>query len=279
MENKGIAVLGPAGTFCDQALAQYREKSGCKEDALYCTSIEGVFHAVAEGCPRAVVPIENTLDGYVQVSLDGLLESQAQITGELYVPVQFALVGNVDQADQIRRLYVQFKAKGQCQKWIERYLSNVPLMLTESNMESYEMAERGYEGEAAIIPQHMCTKSQCRYKVDNVTDAKNNETRFFVLETQASRQPLPMAGKRKMALYVLGAQDKPGTLFHILEAFAYNNINLAAIMSRPTKKGMGTYNFYLEVSVEPDQLPVLEHTMEKLKREYELKILGEYQAI
>ena len=92
-ERENIAVLGPAGTFCDQALAQYRAKTGCKDQALYCASIEGVFHAVAEGCQRAVVPIENTLDGYVQVSLDGLLETKARITGELYVPVQFALVG------------------------------------------------------------------------------------------------------------------------------------------------------------------------------------------
>ena len=97
-ERENIAVLGPAGTFCDQALAQYRAKTGCKDQALYCASIEGVFHAVAEGCQRAVVPIENTLDGYVQVSLDGLLETKARITGELYVPVQFALVGNVDSA-------------------------------------------------------------------------------------------------------------------------------------------------------------------------------------
>ena len=86
MKEQGtIAVLGPAGTFCDQALAQYRAKTGCADQALYCASIEGVFHAVAEGCPRAIVPIENTLDGYVQVSLDGLLETRACITGELYV--------------------------------------------------------------------------------------------------------------------------------------------------------------------------------------------------
>ena len=65
-------------------------RQAAKTKRCYCASIEGVFHAVAEGCQRAVVPIENTLDGYVQVSLDGLLEAKARITGELYVPVQFA---------------------------------------------------------------------------------------------------------------------------------------------------------------------------------------------
>ena len=84
--------------------------------------------------------MEDVYKRQVQVSLDGLLETKARITGELYVPVQFALVGNVDSAKDIRRLYVQFKAKGQCQKAIES-LGDVPLMLTESNRESYQRAE------------------------------------------------------------------------------------------------------------------------------------------
>ena len=277
-ERENIAVLGPAGTFCDQALAQYRAKTGCKDQALYCASIEGVFHAVAEGCQRAVVPIENTLDGYVQVSLDGLLETKARITGELYVPVQFALVGNVDSAKDIRRLYVQFKAKGQCQKAIES-LGDVQLMITESNMESYQRAEEGREGEAAIIPQHMYEASRCRFKQPNVTDAQSNDTRFFVLEAQPGALQAGTAQKRKMALYVLDAADKPGTLFEILRQFAIHQINLAALMSRPTKKGMGTYNFYLEVSVDKAQLPVLQTTIRALKRDFTLKVLGEYAAL
>ena len=79
----------------------------------------------------------------------GCWKQRPRITGELYAPVQFARVGNVDSAKDIRRLYVQFKAKGQCQKAIES-LGDVPLMLTESNMESYRRAEEGHEGEAAI---------------------------------------------------------------------------------------------------------------------------------
>lgn len=279
MKEQGtIAVLGPAGTFCDQALAQYRAKTGCADQALYCASIEGVFHAVAEGCPRAIVPIENTLDGYVQVSLDGLLETRACITGELYVPVQFALVGHVDGPEDIQRLYVQFKAKGQCQKAIEA-LGDVPLMLTESNMESYQKAERGCEGEAAIVPQHMCAKSACRYKRKNVTDAANNDTRFFVLEAAPAGQKPGTGEKRKMALYVLEAADKPGTLFDILRQFAEHQINLAALMSRPTKKGMGAYNFYLEVSIDQAQRSVLQSTIHALMRTYTIKVLGEYTAL
>jgi len=82
-----------------------------------------------------------------------------------------------------------------------------------------------------------------------------------------------------MALYVLDAADKPGTLFEILRQFAIHQINLAALMSRPTKKGMGTYNFYLEVSVDKAQLPVLQTTIRALKRDFTLKVLGEYAAL
>ena len=155
----------------------------------------------------------------------------------------------------------------------------VPLVLTESNMESFHKAEEGIAGEAAIVPQHMCAKSRCAWKLENVTDAKNNFTRFFMLDDRPAHEQDLTHGESKMALYVVDAADKPGTLFEILKAFAENNINLAALMSRPTKKDMGTYNFYLELELESRQREVLARTIETLKKQFTIKVLGAYTQI
>lgn len=273
-----VAVLGPKGTFCDRALWQAQEKTGQAVKALYCPSIEAVFDAVGRDCDSGIVPVENTLDGYVQATLDKLLETKASIVGEVYVPVQFSLVGNVKKKEEIKRLYVQFKTKGQCTKLLAE-LPGVPLVLTESNMESFHKAEEGIAGEAAIVPQHMCAKSRCPWKLENVTDAKNNFTRFFMLDDRPAHEQDLTHGESKMALYVVDAADKPGTLFEILKAFTENNINLAALMSRPTKKDMGTYNFYLELELESRQREVLARTIETLKKQFTIKVLGAYTQI
>lgn len=273
-----MAVLGPKGTFSDTALWKVQEKTGQPIKALYCPSIEAVFDEVGRTCDCGIVPVENTLDGYVQGTLDKLLETKARIVGEVYVPVQFALVGNVQSKEEIQRIYVQFKAKGQCLQLLST-MPEVPLVLTESNMESYDMAERGISGQAAIVPQHMCRKSACAWKLENVTDAKNNFTRFFVLDDRPAHVQDLTHGQSKLALYVINAADKPGTLFEILKAFAENHINLAAIMSRPTKKGIGTYNFYLEVSVESGQRDLLNRTIEELSAQFTIKVLGAFTQI
>lgn len=272
---ESIAVLGPKGTFCDQAMAEYQKISGQALKAVYCPSIDEIFRAVGRACHCGIAPVENTLDGYVQETLDRLLETDAHIVGEVQVPVQFSLVGNVEQLHDIRRLYVQFKAKQQCSRLLAE-LPDAGLVLTESNMESYRQAERGVRGEAAIVPQHMCQESGCAFKQESVTDAANNFTRFFVLDDR----PVPCRDlahtKSRTALYVIDAADRPGTLYEILKQFAQNDINLAALMSRPTKKGMGTYNFYLEVSCEGAQYAVLQQVLAALRTTVSLKVLGAY---
>lgn len=270
-----MAVLGPKGTFCDQAMAQYQKKTGRALEAVYCPSIDEVFRTTGRACPCGIAPVENTLDGYVQETLDGLLDTSAHIVDEVQVPVQFSLVGNVKAPGDIRRLYVQFKAKGQC----SRVLAGLPdaaLVLTESNMESYRQAQRGVPGEAAIVPQHMCRESACAYKQENVTDAANNFTRFFVLDDRPAPPKELARTKSRTALYVIDAADRPGTLYEILKRFAQNGINLAALMSRPTRKGMGTYNFYLEVSCEGAQYAVLQSVLNELRKSVCLKVLGAY---
>lgn len=301
-----IAVLGPEGTFSDKAFAEYNkrfmehhgktdamavEKTGL--EAVYCATIDDVFARVCaqadestQSCELGIVPIENTLDGYVMRTLDLLLEKNVHIIDEEQVPVQFSMVANVDKPEDIDTLYVQFKANGQCRQFINS-MRNVKIVTTESNMESYYNIGETY-GAAAIVPQHIA-ETEKRFVIDNVTDAGSNFTRFVIFgkdcikeDIFGCRQPeelvysMEKMEKVRIPVYIMPAVDRPGILYAILRSFYENQINLISIMSRPTKQEMGTYNFYIEIDGLRKKLDVILDTLNQIRVYNDIKILGIY---
>lgn len=299
-----IAVLGPKGTFSDKAYLEYNKfiKAGGSKgyEPVYCQTIDDVFKAVCsddsldvtDECEFGIVPIENTLDGYVQRTLDLLLEKNVRIIDENIVPVQFSVIGNVSSVEDITKLYVQFKANGQCRQFINS-LSGVTISATDSNMESYYKIE-GEIGAAAIVPKHIADDENDRFVIENVTDADKNHTRFVIFKKGALKENEMLTGKLDIAgecdcasdvtqsnraripVYIMPDADRPGILFEILQSFYENQINLISIMSRPTKHKMGTYNFYIEIDGEISRLPVIMDTLQKVSTYNKIKILGIY---
>lgn len=310
-----IAVLGPEGTFSDKAYLEYsqsyrRNHTVSDLTPVYCATIDDVFRAVCVKpgqsetepvCEIGIAPIENTLDGYVQRTLDLLLEEDICILDETMVPVQFSFVGNVTDLSEVRKLYVQFKTNGQCRQFISS-LKNVEIITTESNMTSYYMLADEI-GAAAIVPRHIADTETKRFVIKNVTDAAKNETRFVIfnheningeqcnvkeglnsiLQQQYARkfpnteQAQQFAQlKIRMPIYIMPAVDRPGILFDILRRFYDNRINLISIMSRPTKQGMGTYNFYIEVDAFYEQLDIILDTLRQIQVYNDVKVLGVY---
>lgn len=318
-----IAVLGPKGTFSDRAYVQYKEyyetqvAPGETLTPVYYATIDEVFEHVcpAEGneidevCELGIVPIENTLDGYVLRTLDLLHEKDTWILDENMVEVQFSLVGNVNSLDDIRRLYVQFKTNGQCRRFINS-LNNAQIITTESNMDSYyKIADN--EGEAAIVPLHIARSDKAgtivpfeneaindvnkreHFIVDHVTDAEVNFTRFVVFKReQMSTLTVEHAKKRakkaaaiaeadkdlkiRIPVYIMPKTDRPGILYEILKEFYENEVNLISIMSRPTKQEMGTYNFYIEIDGLYERIDTILNTVENIRKHNGIKILGIY---
>lgn len=280
-----IAVLGPEGTFSDKAYLEYAEvmsTDGVTLEPTYYPTIDEVFSAVCPGeCDLGIVPVENTLDGYVQRTLDLLLEKDVHIIDENQVKVQFSLVGNVTNLEEINKLYVQFKSNGQCRQFINS-LENIKIVTTESNMESYYNLG-SEQGAAAIVPKHIAKKEQDRFVVDNVTDADNNHTRFLVItkgyaddkRVEAVRTT-NLDKKVRIPVYIMPATERPGILFEILKSFSEKQINLISIMSRPTKHELGTYNFYIEIDGYHSQLDDIIDTLQNMKEFNNIKILGIY---
>jgi prephenate dehydratase len=283
-----IAVLGPEGTFCDSACRKYRKSSGLDLNPVYCSSIDEIFDSVNRGdCEWGIAPIENTLDGYLQRTLDLLLENDLRIVAENIVFVQFSLVANVKDVEDIKKLYVQFKANGQCRGFINS-LNGVQIISTESNMESYyKIGDE--EGAAAIVPHHIADEEKSdRLIIDNVTDAKKNHTRFVVFckgsmreyisneVEKLSRPDESDSDKIRVPAYIIPKDDHPGILFEILRSFYEKSINLISIMSRPTKQEMGTYNFYVEIEGEPSQSEMILETLSDISKQNGIKLLGIY---
>lgn len=263
-----IHALGPVGTFSYIA-AQYYQKLG-DEIICYPTIDEAVKHLDSEE-DIVVVPIENTLDGYVQRTLDLVFEQDVYINEELRLPVSFDLIGNCDSIDDIKKIYVQFKANGQCRNLLGK-LKNAQIITTESNVESYNKVLEGEEGAAAIIPSHLQGNNFRLHEI-GVTDYKENFTRFAVLKKKFKKTFEPKRTVR-VCLFIVPTYDHAGLLYGILKKFYYGNINLSAIMSRPKRTEFGKYNFYIEFIIPTEQYDTVYKFLNDQEEDYEIKFIG-----
>ena len=270
-----IAVLGPSGTFSDAAAEVYIKEKGYRKKDFFDT-IDDVFYSIGSTHNLGIVPIENTLAGFVQRTLDLLLDRDVYIVGQLSIPVQFSLITNVEKLEDIKKLYVQFKSKEQCMKIIKK-MTNAGIIITESNIESLNKFNEGEKGAAAIIPKYIYDSSKHKFGIRNVTDSENNRTRFVILSSDKKDIKLNSDKDINVSIYVTNAENEPGVLYDLLKEFAINNINLVSIMSRPTKEALGKYNFFIEISGKVEDKEKILNTLKLIRKKHVIKILGFYQ--
>lgn len=236
-----IATLGPAGTFSAVAADKFRQEHDIAAEVVYFPHLQRVLRAAEDDCAYAVVPIENVSEGFVPVVLDYLVKTDLHIVSELFLPIAFAAVGNLDPAEKITRLYVQFVARGQCREFIES-LGDIELIATESNTESLALARDQRHGVAAIVPEHLVEQESFSWHKSAVQDFAYNETRFLLLSREHA-----LAQGNKTSLLVINQDDRPGLLERVLHCFSSRRLNLSSIVSRPTGQGFGNYHFFIDV--------------------------------
>lgn len=272
-----IAVLGPTGTFTEKAAKKYLESQSLEGDLNYYTTLRKTFDAIGEECEFGVIPIENTLDGFVQIILDFLTHSNLHIIHELVLPIGFAFVANCENLSQVKRIYTQFKTQNQCYEFLDK-LEEVGVVTTSSNSESFEMVSRGLENEGAIIPMHMLEDSKSfSLIVENVADSLDNETRFIVLSKVPNKENVVKPWKTLLVIH--DDSDRPGLLVDILNIFSQEGINLKSIFSRPTKKGLGNYNFFIDVEGCYQKDDHVKRAIEIVTQKYDIHILGSYYRV
>jgi len=268
------AFLGPAGTFSEEALYSL----GVEELVpVECTSISEVFEAVERGRADAgVVPIENSIEGSVPATLDALaFDTQLEIQSELVLDIHFCLVvAPGTTLAEVKSVVAHPQASGQCRRWLERNLPGRPVVAANSNAEAVQTAI-STPGVAALGPAVAAKLYDGEIIESGVEDYAGNQTRFVVI----GRGLRERTGRDKTSLALFMKQDRPGTLLMILSEFAYGDMNLTKIQSRPTKRQLGDYMFFVDLEGHVDDGNVktaLDCLRLKLR---EVKVLGSYPRV
>lgn len=272
-----IAYLGPQGTYAEAAALIYANllrQTGQEAVLCPCPSIaltlEAVMHAQTQ-C--AVVPVENSIEGSVTVTLDSLWQLDVlRIQHALVMPISHALISKAKKLEHIREVHAHPQALAQCQKWLARHLPTAQLISANSNAEALkDMGENATI--AAIASQRAAQLYNLPVLEHPINDYPENCTRFLVL----SQQPSPGGSHTSIAFSV--SANQPGMLVKPLQIFANQGINLSRIESRPTKRSLGDYLFFVDLEADARQ-PSTQAVFQELAEYTEtLKIFGSYDIL
>ncbi len=271
-----IAVLGPKNTYCDVALDKYLKEHNIKsvEKVFYPTIIKTALACDDE--TLAILPFENTLDGFVMEALDKIIQRNLTIIDQVKLSIDFAFVTNASDIKNVKNIYCQFKAFGQCLEFILEHDFNV--IKTDSNVESADLLDKADENFGAIIPIHVLEKRNYKTVISHVADSMKNETRFFIVTSE--KRMIGLRGMLNASLVVFSKEDRPGLLYDILSKFHDYNINLNSILSRPSKVDLGKYNFYMEASLSINEVSCLNELVRELRTKgFDIENLGVYNAL
>lgn len=273
-----IAVLGPQGTFTELATKKYIETLGLNVELEYFPSMRRTFNAVGKTCKYGVIPIENTLDGFVQIILDLLTSSDLKVIHEIVLPIRFAFVANSLEIKDIKKIFVQFKSENQCLDLLEKF-RDIDIITTASNSKSYQEVLQGGEGVGAIIPIHLLAEhNEFKMVMKDVADSSENETRFLVVSKNLNDE-VSLDYNWKTFFVVSDDSDHPGLLCDILNTFSNKGINLESIISRPTKTGLGNYNFFIDIEGCYQKDKMVREAISHVLNKYSIKILGSYYRV
>ncbi|HEX6931174.1 MAG TPA: prephenate dehydratase [Streptosporangiaceae bacterium] len=238
------AYLGPRGTFCEQAVSALHPDGDF--EALACASIEATLDAVHGGsADRAVVPIESSVEGGVNATLDELAAGpRLVINAEVIVPVEFALLARPGtQLADIKVVGGHPVAQPQCRQWLARNLPDAHWRPALSNADAaQQVADYGLD--AALAGSFAARYYQLDVLADGVHDNAAAVTRF--VEVGQPGPPPSATGHDRTSAIAYLADDHPGALMDILSQFAVRGVNLSRIESRPTGEGIGRYCFFID---------------------------------
>jgi len=288
-----IAYLGPPGTYTEAAALAYADclRQGTKQAPCLCPypSIAQTLKALAAGLIElAVVPVENLVEGSVTVTLDSLWQLDTlQIQQALVLPVSHALISKASSLDAIRTVYSHPQALGQCQKWLEQFLPLVQLVPTNSTTEALQFLEAELAA-AAIASERAAQLYNLPILVRSIHDNPNNCTRFWIVgrsspnATEQPQTPIQAANSTANTCTSLAFSvpvNQPGALVQPLQVFAKRQINLSRIESRPSKRSLGDYVFFIDLEAGLAD-PAVQSALIELRTYTEtLKVFGSYTML
>ena len=274
-----IGFLGPAGTFTEEALLTQPDLA--VGDLVPLGSMTDVLAAVEGGqVDLGFVPIENSIEGTVRETLDGLIfDRDLLIQREVVLSIRLHLMAPPGTAlSDVRRVVSYPVAMAQCRGFFARALPGAVEVAATSTAEAARLVgEERPEGTAAVAPALAAKLYGLEVVASDIEDHADNATRFVVVNRSDMGIPA-MTGHDKTTLVCFQHTDRPGSLHAILGQFSARNLNLTNLQSRPTKQRLGHYCFFIELAGHVDDEVVADCLRDLHASLADVKYLGSYPA-
>ena len=260
-----VAVLGPEGTFTESAA----KKMFGESELIYCDNVSDVFEQVEKGADYGVMAIENSIEGSVNTTVDNLLEHDLKIVAENVIDINLCLIALPETGrEDIMSIVSHPHALAQCEKYVRKNFPGARLVRYESTTAAIkEVRDSHLETTAAIGPKYAANKYGLKILEEHVEDSPS-QTRFIAVSKKE-------ADGKKTSI-IMSLKDRPGSLYDVLKDFAESKINLTKIESRPSKKKLGEYLFYIDFEGSLKDAKI-KNVLEKVKEKTTLlKLLGSY---
>lgn len=270
-----IAFLGPLGTYSEEAALKQFGQAGV---SVVCGSIDEVFRMVEAGqADYGVVPVENSTEGTVGITLDLLLSRRLTICGEVTLPIHHCLLSKQNDVRELTHVYAHAQSLAQCHEWLNAHIpGQTQREAVISNARAAEMVAQSVSQEsraAAIASKRAAERFALNILAENIEDDPKNTTRFLVLGTH----PVSASGKDKTSL-VMSAQNKPGAVVQLLEPLSRHGVSMTKLESRPSKQVLWDYIFFVDIEGHTDDPQVAAALQELEARAAYFKVLGAYPA-
>ena len=263
-----VAFLGPEGTFSQQATFKH---FGHAVQTLPETSISAVFDAVEnDSCDFGVVPIENSTEGVVNLTLDCLLTSALQICGEVKIRVQQNLLSHAKEFKEISEIYSHPQSLAQCRQWLAKHLPHARQIPVSSNAQAAQLVIENPNA-AAIAGEIAAQIYHLPLLARSIEDDVSNTTRFIIIGKQIATP----TGHDKTSL-VMSTKNQAGALHKMLEPFALAGVDMLSIESRPSRQGLWEYVFFIDIAGHRDDANVAKALSDLNEKVAMCKCLGSY---
>ena len=263
-----VAYLGPEATFSHQAAMHLY---GGAVSFYGAETIEEVFNLVKNSvCGHGVVPVENSYEGSINITLDLLHKYDIVISGESFMRIRHHLLSMAKSHEDIRRIYSHTMPIAQCRSWLRDHMPGISLMEVASTSLAAKMAAAS-PGSAAIGSRFTGETYGLNILKENIEDDSDNVTRFLVIGKNRAES----TGKDKTSL-IFSLLHEPGTLYRCLAVLAERNVNITRIESRPMRMRNWEYIFFMDIEGHEEE-PDIEKALIEMERHCVfMKRLGSY---
>jgi len=263
-----VAYLGPEGTYSHAAADKHFGHAVMTHAE---PGIAEIFQSVEAGRARfGVVPVENSTEGAVNLTLDLLTQTSLRVCGELRMRIQHCLLSQASSLDEITHVHAHPQALAQCWHWLNANLPGAQRISQSSNAAAARLAKQD-SSIAAIAGDTAAKLYELNTLMSGIEDEKNNTTRFLVI----GDRDVPASGDDS-TMILIAAPHRPGGLKELLEPLEAAGVSMTRIESRPSRSALWEYVFFIDVTGhqnDPKLAPVLKQLRDLAPL---LKVLGSY---